>query len=67
MGTWQWGNKLLWGYDEKDDSDLREVFSGLCSVVIAVIALAVVFLLRLLDAVALVVVLLVQSQAEKPN
>ncbi|CAE7272422.1 PLR1 [Symbiodinium sp. CCMP2592] len=26
VGTWQWGNKLLWGYDEKDDSDLREVF-----------------------------------------
>lgn len=26
VGTWQWGNKLLWGYDEKDDSNLREVF-----------------------------------------
>ncbi|CAE7237580.1 PLR1 [Symbiodinium pilosum] len=26
VGTWQWGNKLLWGYDEKDDSALREVF-----------------------------------------
>ena len=28
VGTWQWGNKLLWGYDEKDDSALREVWLG---------------------------------------
>lgn len=26
VGTWQWGNKLLWGYDTKQDATLKEVF-----------------------------------------
>ena len=25
-GTWAWGNRLLWGYDESMDSQLQEVF-----------------------------------------
>jgi pyridoxine 4-dehydrogenase len=25
-GTWAWGNRLLWGYDESMDGDLGEVF-----------------------------------------
>eukprot|EP00913_Durusdinium_trenchii_P002832 g2620.t1 len=24
VGTWQWGNKLLWGYDTKQDETLKE-------------------------------------------
>eukprot|EP00890_Picochlorum_soloecismus_P004810 jgi/Picsp_1/532/NSC_00529-R1_aldo keto reductase family protein len=26
FGTWAWGNKLLWGYDEEADKELQEVF-----------------------------------------
>lgn len=26
-GTWAWGNRLLWGYDEAMDSQLQEVFN----------------------------------------
>lgn len=26
FGTWSWGNKLLWGYDESQDEELRQVF-----------------------------------------
>ena len=26
FGTWSWGNKLLWGYDEAADDTLREAF-----------------------------------------
>ncbi|WP_422662027.1 aldo/keto reductase [Pannus brasiliensis] len=26
-GTWAWGNRLLWGYDESMDSQLQEVFT----------------------------------------
>lgn len=28
VGTWQWGNKLLWGYDERDDERLGGVFDA---------------------------------------
>ncbi|CAK0867498.1 unnamed protein product [Prorocentrum cordatum] len=28
VGTWQWGNKLLWGYDEADDDRLAGVFDA---------------------------------------
>ncbi|GAB2228540.1 hypothetical protein Droror1_Dr00022660 [Drosera rotundifolia] len=27
FGTWAWGNKLLWGYQESMDSDLQRVFN----------------------------------------
>eukprot|EP00270_Netrium_digitus_P002614 TRINITY_DN1296_c0_g1_i2.p1 TRINITY_DN1296_c0_g1~~TRINITY_DN1296_c0_g1_i2.p1 ORF type:complete len:443 (+),score=86.93 TRINITY_DN1296_c0_g1_i2:3-1331(+) len=27
MGTWAWGNKLLWGYTEAMDADLQNVFN----------------------------------------
>jgi len=27
IGTWAWGNKLLWGYDERMDGELQEVFN----------------------------------------
>ena len=26
-GTWAWGNRLLWGYDESMDSQLESVFN----------------------------------------
>ena len=26
FGTWSWGNKLLWGYDEANDAKLQESF-----------------------------------------
>ena len=26
FGTWAWGNKLLWGYDESQDAELQAVF-----------------------------------------
>jgi len=26
LGTWSWGNRLLWGYDEKNDDKLAELF-----------------------------------------
>ena len=26
-GTWAWGNRLLWGYDESMDAQLQEVFN----------------------------------------
>lgn len=26
-GTWAWGNKLLWGYNQSMDSDLQQVFN----------------------------------------
>ncbi len=26
FGTWAWGNKLLWGYDESQDEELERVF-----------------------------------------
>ena len=25
-GTWAWGNRFLWGYDEKEDESLRQAF-----------------------------------------
>ncbi|GAB2265016.1 Pyridoxine 4-dehydrogenase [Dionaea muscipula] len=27
VGTWAWGNKLLWGYQESMDSELQQVFN----------------------------------------
>ena len=27
LGTWAWGNQLLWGYDEGMDSELQQVFN----------------------------------------
>lgn len=27
LGTWAWGNQLLWGYDESMDAELQEVFN----------------------------------------
>ncbi|KAJ1484534.1 NADP-dependent oxidoreductase domain-containing protein [Baffinella frigidus] len=27
LGTWSWGNKLLWGYDEEQDAELQAVFN----------------------------------------
>ncbi|KAG2432713.1 hypothetical protein HYH02_006696 [Chlamydomonas schloesseri] len=27
LGTWSWGNRFLWGYDEKMDAELQEVFN----------------------------------------
>ena len=27
LGTWSWGNKLLWGYSEDDDAEIQEVFN----------------------------------------
>eukprot|EP00873_Tetraselmis_striata_P044312 jgi/Tetstr1/464576/TSEL_009332.t1 len=27
LGTWAWGNKLLWGYDEQMDEELQEVYN----------------------------------------
>ncbi|HCV31417.1 MAG TPA: aldo/keto reductase, partial [Microcoleaceae bacterium UBA9251] len=26
-GTWAWGNRLLWGYDESMDEELQAVFN----------------------------------------
>jgi Predicted oxidoreductases (related to aryl-alcohol dehydrogenases) len=26
-GTWAWGNRLLWGYDESMDNELQNVFN----------------------------------------
>ncbi|MBE9156268.1 aldo/keto reductase [Nodosilinea sp. LEGE 06152] len=26
-GTWAWGNQLLWGYDQRMDADLQQVFN----------------------------------------
>ena len=27
FGTWAWGNKLLWGYDEAADAELQKAFN----------------------------------------
>uniref|UniRef100_A0A1D1XQX5 Putative oxidoreductase At1g06690, chloroplastic n=1 Tax=Anthurium amnicola TaxID=1678845 RepID=A0A1D1XQX5_9ARAE len=27
FGTWAWGNQLLWGYQERMDNDLQEIFN----------------------------------------
>ena len=27
LGTWSWGNKLLWNYQTANDDDLRETFN----------------------------------------
>lgn len=27
LGTWSWGNQFLWGYDERMDADLQELFN----------------------------------------
>jgi hypothetical protein len=27
LGTWAWGNQLLWGYSESMDAELQEVFN----------------------------------------
>ena len=27
LGTWAWGNKFLWGYDETMDQELQEAFN----------------------------------------
>ena len=26
IGTWSWGNQLLWGYDESMDQEIQQVF-----------------------------------------
>ena len=26
IGTWSWGNQLLWGYDESMDPEIQQVF-----------------------------------------
>lgn len=31
FGTWAWGNKLLWGYDESQDEELQRVFDLMVS------------------------------------
>ena len=31
FGTWAWGNKLLWGYDESQDRELQQVFDLMVS------------------------------------
>lgn len=31
FGTWAWGNKLLWDYDESQDRELQEVFDFMVS------------------------------------
>lgn len=31
FGTWSWGNKLLWDYDESRDSELQQVFNLMVS------------------------------------
>ena len=28
LGTWSWGNQLLWGYDESMDPELQQVLGG---------------------------------------
>jgi len=28
IGTWSWGNKLLWGYDEANDAELQKTFDA---------------------------------------
>ena len=30
-GTWAWGNRFLWGYDEKEDESLKKAFDFLVS------------------------------------
>lgn len=30
-GTWAWGNRFLWGYDEKDDEGLKKAFDYVTS------------------------------------
>ena len=27
LGTWSWGNKLLWNYKSANDDDLRETYN----------------------------------------
>lgn len=27
LGTWAWGNKLVWGYDDSMDAELQEAFN----------------------------------------
>ncbi len=27
LGTWSWGNKILWNYQSRDDGDLRETYN----------------------------------------
>ena len=27
LGTWSWGNKLLWNYKSSNDDNLRETFN----------------------------------------
>lgn len=31
FGTWAWGNKLLWGYDEDSDRTLQQAFDSVCT------------------------------------
>lgn len=31
LGTWAWGNQLLWGYDKGQDAELQEVFNLMVS------------------------------------
>lgn len=31
LGTWSWGNQLLWGYDKSMDAELQEVFNLMVS------------------------------------
>jgi pyridoxine 4-dehydrogenase len=28
LGTWAWGNQLLWGYQPEMDGELQEVFNS---------------------------------------
>jgi len=27
LGTWAWGNQLLWGYDKSMDQELQQLFN----------------------------------------
>lgn len=27
VGTWAWGNKVVWGYDDSMDTELQEAFN----------------------------------------
>lgn len=31
LGTWSWGNQLLWGYDKSMDAELQQVFNLMVS------------------------------------
>ena len=31
LGTWAWGNQLLWGYDKSMDAELQQLFNLMVS------------------------------------